>query len=107
MSRPYDIYGCWYNNSYVISSEHEWLNHTISCNKFWINKVDLTLDSDPGLACMRQLYRTHNAGGCTVRQVLVGPRGRSEELHRFAWCRCPGAPCMTTAAASTVATRTP
>ena len=74
MSRPYDIYGCWYNNSYVISSEHEWLNHTISCNKFWINKVDLTLDSDPGLACMRQLYRTHNAGGCTVRQVLVGPQ---------------------------------
>ena len=37
--RPYDTYGCWYNNTYVISSDHEWLNHTVSCNKFWINRV--------------------------------------------------------------------
>ena len=92
--RPYDTYGCWYNNMYVISSDHEWLNHTVSCNKFWINRVisssypliislsdyliflssissnrlivsssdlvlqvNLSLDSDPRLACMRQLYR--------------------------------------------------
>ena len=39
LSRPYDTYGCWYNNAYLVSSDHEWLNHTVSCNKFWINRV--------------------------------------------------------------------
>jgi hypothetical protein len=37
--RPHDTVGCWYNNYFVISAEHEWLAHGISVSKFWINKV--------------------------------------------------------------------
>ena len=37
--RPFDSLGCWYNNNYVISSEHDWLTRGISVNKLWINKV--------------------------------------------------------------------
>ena len=54
--RPFDAAGCWYNNSYVVSSDHEWLTHGISSNKLWINKVggrgrvsdpSIRLDLDP------------------------------------------------------------
>ena len=92
--RPHQTVGCWYNSSYLISSDHDWLNSTVSTNKFWINKVhncllkssitlmviwivlvqvDLRLDSDPGLACMRQLYRFYNSGAGWVREVAVCP----------------------------------
>ena len=75
--RPFDTIGCWYNNSYLVSSDHEWLAHLISSNKFWINKVDYSLDSDPSLACMRQLYRMYNCAGNAVRDVTVVPVCRS------------------------------
>ena len=75
--RPFDTIGCWYNNSYLVSSDHEWLAHLISSNKFWINKVDYSLDSDPSLACMRQLYRMYNCAGSAVRDVTVVPVCRS------------------------------
>jgi len=71
--KPYDTVGCWYNNSYLVSSDHEWLAHFISSNKFWINKVDYTMDSDPSLASMRQLYRLYNCGGSCVRDISVVP----------------------------------
>ena len=84
--------GCWYNNSYLISSDHEWLAHQISVNKFWINKVistiisvfvsiytkvDYSMDSDPSLACMRQLYRLYNCSGSAIRDITVVPLSKS------------------------------
>ena len=74
--RPWDTFGCWYNNNYLISSDHEWLAHTVSTNKLWMNKVDYSMDADPALACMRQLYRTHNAGGSTAKNLMVVPLPR-------------------------------
>ena len=61
----------------MVSSDHEWLAHLISSNKFWINKVDYSLDSDPSLACMRQLYRMYNCAGSAVRDITVVPISRS------------------------------
>jgi hypothetical protein len=48
----------------------------------FVLKVDLTLDSDPGLACMRQLYRTHNCGGASVRSMAVVPVCR-QSVHDY------------------------
>ena len=74
--------GCWYNNSYLISSDHEWLAHLISCNKFWMNKVNCSLDSDPSLACMRQLYRMYNSAGSAIRDIKVVPINR-RSVYKF------------------------
>ena len=65
--RPHHTVGCWYNNTYLVSSDHEWLAHLVSTNKFWMNKVDYSMDSDPSLACMRQLYKLYNCSGSAVR----------------------------------------
>ena len=92
LPRPFETVGCWYNNSYLISSDHEWLAHQISVNKFWINKVistiisvfvsiytkvDYSMDSDPSLACMRQLYRLYNCSGSAIRDITVVPLSKS------------------------------
>ena len=79
--KPHDTVGCWYNNSYLISSDHEWLASRISCNKFWINKVDYSMDSDPGLACMRQLYRLYNCAGSVIRDVTCVPLPQSSAFN--------------------------
>ena len=65
--RPHQTVGCWYNNTYLVSSDHDWLAHLVSTNKFWMNKVDYSMDSDPSLACMRQLYKLYNCSGSFVR----------------------------------------
>ena len=44
--------------------------------------MDLSLDSDPSLACMRQLYRTHNSGGSSVRNITVVPLPRNS-VHDY------------------------
>ena len=42
-NKPYDIFGTWFNNEYVISGELHWLSHTnaVSESKLWLNKVML------------------------------------------------------------------
>ena len=89
--KPHETGGCWYNNSYLISSDHEWLAHLISTNKFWMNKVDYSLDSDPSLACMRQLYRLYNCAGSAVRDITVVnvPRASSFDYRSGLASSCP------------------
>ena len=39
--------------------------------------MDYSLDSDPSLACMRQLYRLYNCSGSAVRDISVVPVSKS------------------------------
>ena len=38
-NKPWDAFGCWYGNKYVISSEFKWLAHMVSTTMLLINKV--------------------------------------------------------------------
>ncbi|XP_023323512.1 F-box/WD repeat-containing protein 5 isoform X2 [Eurytemora carolleeae] len=83
--RPFDSLGCWYNNNYVISSEHDWLTRGISVNKLWINKVNFADECEPSLACMRQLYRMYNCAGSSLRNITVCsvPRQNVYEYRKY------------------------
>ena len=35
------------------------------------------MDSDPSLACMRQLYRLYNCSGSAIRDITVVPLSKS------------------------------
>ena len=41
----------------------------------WMNKVDYSMDSDPSLACMRQLYKLYNCSGSAIRDIKVVREG--------------------------------
>ena len=39
-NKPYDIFGTWFNNEYVVSGELRWLSQDrVSESKLWLNKV--------------------------------------------------------------------
>ena len=40
-------------------------------------QVDYSMDSDPSLACMRQLYRLYNCSGSAIRDITVVPKHKS------------------------------
>ncbi len=39
LNKPYDIFGTWYNDSYLLSGNLHWLGHLTSCSVLWLNKV--------------------------------------------------------------------
>ena len=39
LNKPYDIFGTWYNNSYLLSGNLHWIGHLASCSALWLNYV--------------------------------------------------------------------
>ena len=63
--RPHSAVGCWYNSSYVVSSDHKLLAHTggISASLLWMNRLAPELANDFTLAGMRCLFKFYNTEG--------------------------------------------
>ena len=63
--RPHSAVGCWYNNSYVVSSDHKLLAHTggVSASLLWMNRLAPELANDFTFAGMRSLFKFYNTGG--------------------------------------------
>ena len=63
--RPHSAVGCWYNSSYVVSSDHKLLAHTggVSASLLWMNRLAPELANDFTLAGMRCLFKFYNTGG--------------------------------------------
>ncbi len=41
-NKPYDIFGTWFNNNYLLSGNHHWLDQSTSCSVLWLNKVKIS-----------------------------------------------------------------
>ena len=39
MNKPYDVFGTWYNDCYLLSGNLHWTGHLNSCSVLWLNKV--------------------------------------------------------------------
>ena len=39
MNKPYDVFGTWYNDFYLLSGNLHWTGHLNSCSAIWLNKV--------------------------------------------------------------------
>ena len=39
MNKPYDVFGTWYNDCYLLSGNLHWAGHLNSCSVLSINKV--------------------------------------------------------------------
>ena len=73
-NKPWDAYGCWYGNKYVISAEFKWLAHMVSNTMLLLNKVSFALEqslNDHTLAGIRTLFRIYNNAGNAVRHLCV------------------------------------
>ena len=41
MNKPYDVFGTWYNDCYLLSGNLHWTGHLNSCSVLWLNKVSI------------------------------------------------------------------
>ncbi|XP_074661844.1 F-box/WD repeat-containing protein 5-like [Tubulanus polymorphus] len=70
LNKPYDIFGTWYNNSYLLSGTLYWLGNLSSCSAIWLNKADQAPESEHESVYMR-MFKFENENGSSIRTLMV------------------------------------
>ncbi|BFF93438.1 F-box/WD repeat-containing protein 5 [Drosophila madeirensis] len=70
VNRPYDIFGTWFSDQYLISGDLHWLAHLVSTSVLWLNKANQEIDSEH-VPIMSQLYKFYNRNASSVRAIVV------------------------------------
>ncbi|XP_068151561.1 F-box/WD repeat-containing protein 5 [Drosophila tropicalis] len=70
VNRPYDIFGTWFSDQYLISGDLHWLAHLVSTSVLWLNKANQEIDSEH-VPVMNQLYKFYNRNASSVRAIMV------------------------------------
>ncbi|XP_042886665.1 F-box/WD repeat-containing protein 5-like [Penaeus japonicus] len=70
LNKPYDIFGTWYNDQYLLSGEVHWLAHLVSTSVIWLNKAKQE-NSSEHQAIISRLYKFYNRNASSVRTILV------------------------------------
>ncbi|XP_073823122.1 F-box and WD repeat domain containing 5 [Musca autumnalis] len=69
-NRPYDIFGTWFSDQYLISGDLHWLAHLVSTSVLWLNKANQEVDSEH-VPVMNQLYKFYNRNASSVRAIMI------------------------------------
>jgi len=70
VNKPYDIFGTWYSDLYLLSGDLHWLAHLVSQSVLWLNKASQELSSEH-VPVMNQLYKFYNSNASSIRAVMV------------------------------------
>ncbi|KAH8281215.1 hypothetical protein KR044_007515 [Drosophila immigrans] len=70
VNRPYDIFGTWFSDQYLLSGDLHWLAHLVSTSVIWLNKANQEIDSEH-VPIMSQLYKFYNSNASSVRAIMV------------------------------------
>ncbi|KYN43382.1 F-box/WD repeat-containing protein 5 [Trachymyrmex septentrionalis] len=70
MNKPYDIFGTWYSERYLLSGNLHWLAHLVSTSVVWLNKANQESASEH-VPIMTQLFRFYNGNASSIRAIMV------------------------------------
>lgn len=70
LNKPYDIFGTWYNDQYLLSGDLHWLAHLVSTSVIWLNKAKQETSSEHR-AIISRLHKFYNRNASSVRTILV------------------------------------
>lgn len=70
MNKPYDIFGTWYSDRYLLSGELHWLAHLVSSSLLTLNKASQESASEH-VPITSQLYRFYNKNASSIRAIMV------------------------------------
>lgn len=70
INRPYDIFGTWFSDQYLISGDLHWLAQMVSTSVLWLNKANQEVDSEH-VPIMYQLYKFYNRNASSVRAIMM------------------------------------
>ncbi|XP_063289061.1 F-box/WD repeat-containing protein 5 [Pelobates fuscus] len=69
-NKPYDVFGCWLNNTHLISGNLHRMGRVTSCSVLWLNKAFQDVESE-NLNVVKRLYKIQNLNASTIRMVMV------------------------------------
>ncbi|XP_013420359.1 F-box/WD repeat-containing protein 5 [Lingula anatina] len=70
INKPYDIFGCWYDENYLLAGNLYWLGNLSSCSTISINKAFQATESERE-SVMMTLFRFLNINASSIRTILV------------------------------------
>lgn len=70
VNKPYDIFGTWYSDQYLLSGDLYGSTHFVSISVLWLNKPSQETSSEH-VPIMSHLYRFYNSNASSVRAVMI------------------------------------
>ncbi|CAG9862839.1 unnamed protein product [Phyllotreta striolata] len=70
VNKPYDIFGTWYSDQYLLSGDLHWLAHLVSTSYLWLNRASQEAESElvPITHC---LFRFYNRNASSIRAIMI------------------------------------
>ncbi|XP_069119388.1 F-box/WD repeat-containing protein 5-like [Argopecten irradians] len=78
INKPYDVFGTWYNDHYLLSGNLHWTGQLQSCSTLWLNKASQETESEHESVVMR-LYRFYNVNASSIRTIMVADYAEETE----------------------------
>ncbi|KAG4075312.1 hypothetical protein HA402_003103 [Bradysia odoriphaga] len=69
-NRPYDIFGAWLTDEFVISGNLHWLAQLVTTSVLWLNKANQEIYSEH-VPVTNQLYKFYNRNASSIRAIIV------------------------------------
>lgn len=69
-NKPYDFFGTWYNDNYLLSGDLRWLAHLVSTSIVWLNRASQESDSE-FTSIMNRMFRFYNRSASSIRSITV------------------------------------
>ncbi|XP_041667645.1 F-box/WD repeat-containing protein 5 [Cheilinus undulatus] len=69
-NKPYDVFGCWLNETHLISGNLHWIGNMTSCSVLWLNKAFQDVESE-NINVVKRLFKIQNINASTIRTVMV------------------------------------
>lgn len=81
-NKPYDVFGAWYNDSYLLSGNLYWQGLLTSCSAIFINKAYPCLESEHE-SVVHLMLKFFNVSGSSVRTIMIANclDGDEENCH--------------------------
>lgn len=88
-NKPYDVFGCWLNETHLISGNLHWIGNMTSCSVLWLNKAYQDIESE-NINVVKRLFQLQNRNASTIRTVMVADCSRHDTPDLLLGLEQPG-----------------
>ncbi|XP_044517169.1 F-box/WD repeat-containing protein 5 [Gracilinanus agilis] len=74
-NKPYDVFGCWLNETNLISGNLHRIGDITSCSVLWLNNAFQDVESE-NVNVVKRLFKIQNLNASTIRTVMVADCSR-------------------------------
>ncbi|KAJ6633664.1 hypothetical protein lerEdw1_014334 [Lerista edwardsae] len=69
-NKPYDVFGCWLNETNLVSGNFHRIGYLTSCSVLWLNNAFQGVESE-NMNVVKRLFKIQNLNASTIRTVMV------------------------------------